>query len=116
MKANTYQQLASRTMIDKPDLEISPKQVTLSWWAIGLAGESGEVLDLVKKGIYHQQGMDMDKIKKELGDVLWYVSALCGELGFTLEEVMEANIEKLKARFPEGYSADRTTYRDGKAE
>jgi len=116
MKANTYQQLASRTMIDEPDFEISPKQVMLSWWAIGLAGESGEVLDLVKKGIYHQQGMDQDKIKKELGDVLWYVSALCGELGFTLEEVMETNIEKLKARFPEGYSADRTTFRDGKAE
>ena len=116
MKANDYQQLAARTLIAKPDFEISDKQVMLSWWAIGLTGEAGEVADLIKKGIYHQQGLDPLQVKKELGDVLWYVSALCTEMGFTLEEVMQHNVDKLKARFPEGYAPERTTFRDGDAE
>ncbi len=116
MNANEYQQLAARTLIEKPDFEISPEEVMISWMAIGLAGEAGEVADLIKKGIYHQQGIDKDKIKKELGDVLWYLSGLAKQMGFTLEEVMEQNINKLKARFPEGYSAERTTFREGDAE
>lgn len=116
MKANEYQSLASRTLIDEPDFDISPENVMISWNALGLAGEAGEVVDLIKKGIYHQQGIDKDKVKKELGDVLWYLSALCKQFDFTLEEVMEANINKLKARFPDGYSSERTTFKDGEAE
>lgn len=116
MKANEYQSLAARTLIDKPDFDISPEHVMISWNALGLAGEAGEVVDLIKKGIYHQQGIDRDKVKKELGDVLWYLSALCKQFDFTLEEVMETNIEKLKARFPDGYSSERTTFREGDAE
>jgi len=115
MKANDYQKLASRTIVPKPDFEITPHQVMASWWAIGLTGEAGEVADLIKKGIYHQQGIDQPKLKKELGDVMWYLSALCTEFGFTLEEVMQQNIDKLKARFPEGYDPERTTFRDGEA-
>ena len=116
MKANQYQQLAIRTFIDSPDFDISPKDVMISWWAIGLTGEAGEVADLVKKGVYHQQGIDKLQMKKELGDVLWYLTELCSTFGFTLEEVMQHNIDKLKARFPEGYSPDRTTFREGDAE
>jgi NTP pyrophosphatase (non-canonical NTP hydrolase) len=113
MIANEYQQLAGRTLIDVPDFNITSKNVMISWNALGLAGEAGEVADLIKKGIYHQQGIQIEKLKKELGDVLWYVSALCTQHGFTLEEVMQLNIEKLKARFPEGYSAERTTFKEG---
>jgi len=104
MNANTYQKLANRTLIDRPDFEITDEQTMIAWNAIGLTGEAGEVADLVKKQIFHQ-----------LGDVLWYVAALCTEFGFTLEEVMQHNIEKLKARFPDGYSPDRTTFREGEA-
>lgn len=116
MKANEYQKLAGRTVVEKPDFEITPDQVMLSWWAVGLTGEAGEVADLIKKGVYHQQGIDKPKLKKELGDVLWYVSAMCSQLGFTLEEVMQTNVDKLKARFPEGYDPKRTTFREGDAE
>ncbi len=116
MKANDYQKLSSRTVIDKPDFNITDKEVMLSWWAIGLTGEAGEVADLIKKGVYHQQGLDRLKIKKELGDVLWYVAAMCTEMGFTMEEVMQHNVDKLKARFPEGYSPERTNFRGGDAE
>jgi NTP pyrophosphatase (non-canonical NTP hydrolase) len=115
MDANTYQAGVGRTLLDKPDFDITPEQVMISWNALGLAGEAGEVADLIKKGIYHQLGLDREKLKKELGDVAWYLAALCTHLGLTLEEVMEHNMEKLRARFPEGYSPERTTYREGTA-
>jgi NTP pyrophosphatase (non-canonical NTP hydrolase) len=54
-------------------------------------------------------------MKKELGDVLWYLSALCTKFGFTMEEVMQTNVDKLKARFPEGYTPERTTFKEGMA-
>jgi NTP pyrophosphatase (non-canonical NTP hydrolase) len=111
MNADEYQELANRTLIDRPPFELTAGEVLIAWNALGLAGEAGEVADLVKKGIFHQHGIDRDAIKKELGDVLWYVSALCTRLGFSLEEVMEANIEKLKARYPDGYSAQASKHR-----
>jgi NTP pyrophosphatase (non-canonical NTP hydrolase) len=116
MTANEYQELANRTLIDAPDFEITDRQVMIVWNAIGLSGEAGEVADLVKKGVFHQKGLDADKLKKELGDVLWYLAALCTQFNWTMEEVMQLNIDKLKARFPEGYDPDRTTFKDGIAE
>ena len=116
MTPNEYQQLANRTLILEPDFEIQPGQVMIAWNALGLSGEAGEVVDLVKKGIFHQQGIDNNKLKKELGDVLWYITALASEHNLTMEEIMEHNIEKLKARFPDGYSPDRTTFKEGIAQ
>ena len=115
MHANEYQQSASRTRIDKPDFKITDPQVMIAWNALGLAGEAGEVADLIKKGVFHQRGLDKENLKKELGDVLWYLTALCSDLGLTLEEVMQHNIQKLQARFPEGYDPERTSVRDGDA-
>jgi len=110
MDADEYQYLAGRTSIEKPGFQLSDEETMISWNALGLAGEAGEVADLVKKGIYHQQGLDHQKLKKELGDVLWYVAALSKNLGFSMSDIMIANIEKLKARFPDGYDPKRTTY------
>ena len=115
MHVNIYQKLASRTLIDEPDFKITPEQVMVAWNAIGLAGESGEVAEHIKKGIFHQQGLDVKKLKKELGDVLWYVAALCTILGLSMQDVMNCNIDKLKARFPNGYSPERSVYRSGDA-
>lgn len=115
MKANEYQKLAARTMIAKPGFEITPEQWMIIWNATGLAGEAGEVSELIKKGIFHQHGLDKEKLKKELGDVCWYIAGLCTATGITLEEVMSHNIEKLKVRFPDGYSPERTKFRDGLA-
>lgn len=105
MNANEYQELAARTLIDKPDFEISNGEIMVIWNAIGLAGEAGEVCENVKKAIFHQHGIDRDKLKKELGDCLWYISALCTKLGFDMSEVMEVNIAKLRQRYPDGYSS-----------
>lgn len=116
MKVEEYERLAKSTLLQHPDFQIEDRQVMISWFALGLAGEAGEVADLVKKGIYHQQGLEHEKLKKELGDVLWYISALADQLDMTLSEIMQANIEKLQARFPQGYDPNRTTFREGKAE
>jgi NTP pyrophosphatase (non-canonical NTP hydrolase) len=107
MNANEYQKLASRTLIDRPDFEIADNDMMIVWNALGLAGEAGECVDAIKKGILHQHGLDRDKMKKELGDVAWYLAALCTKLDLDLGDVFEANIEKLKTRYPDGYkSAD----------
>jgi NTP pyrophosphatase (non-canonical NTP hydrolase) len=115
MTGNEYQTLANRTLIDEPDFVLTKEQVMIVWQATGLAGEAGEVSELVKKGIFHQQGIDILKVKKELGDVLWYLAALCKVFDIPMEEIMKHNIEKLKARFPDGYTPERTMFREGDA-
>lgn len=72
--------------------------------ALGLTGEAGEVADSIKKTIFHGHKMDYDGLVKELGDVCWYLALLCHAIDVPLEEVMTLNIEKLKKRYPEGFS------------
>lgn len=71
---------------------------------LGLAGEAGEVADEIKKIVGHGKAMDKPKLLKELGDVLWYAASLADELGVRLADVAQANIDKLKARYPAGFS------------
>jgi NTP pyrophosphatase (non-canonical NTP hydrolase) len=104
MDANEYQKLAARTLIDHPDFVLSDWDILVIWSALGLAGEAGEVANLVKKGILHQHGLDRAKLENELGDVLWYAAALCSQLGIDMGEVMQANVDKLLIRYPAGYS------------
>lgn len=111
MTADEYQQLAGRTLIDGPDAAYTDEQLMLVWNALGLAGEAGEVADTIKKAVFHQHGIDRDELIKELGDVLWYAAALCTKLNVPISEVMERNIEKLKRRYPAGYSSDASKTR-----
>lgn len=105
MDADTYQRLARRTLINRPDASYSDDQIMLVWNALGLAGEAGELANLVKKAVFHQHGIDRDKLADEIGDILWYIAALCTNLDISLSDVMQANIEKLKQRYPDGYSS-----------
>jgi len=111
VNADEYQRLAGRTLIDGPDAEYTPLETMLVWNALGLTGEAGEVADLIKKGVFHRHGVDHDKLVKELGDVLWYVAALCSKLGVSLSDVMQANVDKLRARYPDGYSSEASKHR-----
>ena len=77
---------------------------TLAVHALGLAGEAGEFADLIKKHIGHSQPLDKEKAKKELGDVSWYGAALASDLGFKAEAVAQANVDKLRARYPNGFT------------
>ena len=104
MNANEYQTLAARTLIDRPDFKVTNEDIMIAWNAIGLAGEAGEIMELIKKGIFHQHGLDREKMHKELGDLCWYLAALCTKLGFDLSDVMAANIAKLILRYPNGYT------------
>ena len=105
MTNNEYQQAVKRTMAQLD------KQSNLSMLCMGLAGETGEVVDHVKKHLYQGHGLDSEKVIDEAGDVLWYLTNLLSEIGATLEEVQEKNVEKLMKRYPEGFSEERSINR-----
>ena len=94
MSPNEYQKLALRTA-SKEAME----NPTLNG-VLGLGGESGECLDLVKKHLFQGHDLDKAKMAKELGDVAWY-----------LEDILRMNIEKLRARYPDGFDADHSLHR-----
>lgn len=103
MNFKEYRGLASRTR--RASL---PHREHLANAGLGLAGESGEAADIVKKHLFQGHDLDRDKMRIELGDVLWYLDYLAAECGLTLEEVALANIAKLKARYPEGFDESRS--------
>lgn len=80
-------------------------------YALGLTGEAGEVADMIKKHVGHGHKRADDKLLLELGDVLWYIAALANVLGFDLEDVAEANVEKLRKRYPNGFSTEASLAR-----
>ena len=79
--------------------------------ALGLAGETGEVIDYIKKFLFQGKPWDKNKLIEELGDVRWYLEYMCISVGTTLEEVEEANVNKLRKRYPNGFSADASNNR-----
>jgi NTP pyrophosphatase (non-canonical NTP hydrolase) len=111
MDANEYQRLAGRTLIDGPDAQYTDDEIMLVWNALGLTGEAGEVADTIKKAVFHRHPLDRAALIKELGDVLWYVAALCTKLDVPLSEVMALNVEKLRQRYPAGYSSEASKSR-----
>ena len=113
MSPDRYQDLAARTIAEELDPPLTPKETMIVWAAIGIGGEGGEVIDLIKKGIFHRHGLDLAKIAEEIGDSLWYHAALATSLGLSLGEIMAANVEKLKDRYPDGYSAEASANRQG---
>ena len=79
--------------------------------ALGLCGESGEVADIVKKFRFQGHDIDVEHIAKELGDVAWYLAVGAYAIGLDLESIFRMNIEKLEARYPDGFSTDRSLHR-----
>lgn len=91
------------------------KEKQLTCGGLGIAGEAGEVADLIKKAIFHEHGIEnlRDKIIEEMGDTFWYLSYLSFALDVPLEEVAARNIEKLKKRYPDGFDVERSRNREG---
>lgn len=79
--------------------------------ALGLAGESGEVCELIKKHKYHGHPLDRAKIKEELGDILWYIALACYALEVDMGVIAYENNEKLAARYPRGFETERSINR-----
>ena len=111
LTADEYQRLAMRT---KPVYYGDNDQLINA--ALGLCGEAGEFADLLKKYLYQGHVLDDECLIKELGDVLWYISLAADEMGVTLSEVMEKNIDKLRKRYPEGFDAERSRNREAEKE
>ena len=105
MKFSQYQKLSKRTM---PDIYDPLNRINA---AMGLSGEAGETCEVIKKEFFHGHQTDVTKLIKEAGDVLWYLAFLAETYGFTLEEVATMNIEKLRKRFPEGFSTEASIER-----
>lgn len=106
MKMDDYQNAAMRTW----EPGESPGKAA-GILALGVAGEAGEVADLFKKHLGHGHPLDLEKLKLELGDVLWYVAGLAHLHGIDLSEVAAANIAKLEKRYPNGFSNEASINR-----
>ena len=123
MTGKEYQKLAMRTndgkatdrMIEKCNLKINEAGVFKSDdidlggvfnACLGLSGEVGELNDMIKKWVFHEKPFDEEHAKKELGDVMWYVAMMCESFGWNLDEIMQMNVDKLKARYPKGFDVE----------
>lgn len=107
MEINDYQRLAMTTLnpaLDKKDVLINS--------VMGLCGESGEAIDIVKKWLAQGHELDRAHLAKELGDVAWYLAEAATALGMPLEDILRANLEKLERRYPDGFSTERSVGRE----
>jgi len=106
MTINEYQELAMRTL----NPALGKKDVLING-VMGLCGESGEAIDIVKKHLAQGHELDKAALVKELGDIAWYLAETAYALDVKLEDVLQGNIDKLKQRYPEGFEADRSIHR-----
>jgi NTP pyrophosphatase (non-canonical NTP hydrolase) len=87
------------------------REQCLAMLCLGLTGEAGETVDHFKKHLYHSHPLDLQKVAKEFGDVLYYLSALAETLGLSMEQIAADNYRKLLARYPNGFTAERSINR-----
>ena len=120
MTGNEYQKLAMRTNdgkgTERLEFHVEANRGIddiggLLNGCLGLSGETGELLDMFKKWIFHNKPLDKDHAKKELGDVMWYVAMICHSMGWDLDEILQMNVDKLKARYPEGFDTELSNHR-----
>ena len=121
MTGNEYQKAAMRTndgknkarllvtmgVCDKAGIDLAG----LLNGCLGIAGEAGELIDMVKKFTFHSANLDHEHLKKEVGDLAWYMAMICQSMGWDLDEILQMNVDKLKARYPEGFSTERSAHR-----
>jgi len=106
MKLNEFQNISKRTMPFIEDVtDVDQVNKVRVNYALGVAGEGGEVADQIKKEVFHGHETNQKEVKKELGDVMHYVAGLATLYGLTLEEVAIANNDKLRERYPSGFNS-----------
>lgn len=105
MDMNDYQRLAARTI--NTGLNLAEQEMHALH---GMVGEIGELHSLYQK-LFQGHEVEIVHLKKELGDLLWFIAEYCTAMGWTLEEIAQMNIDKLKARFPEGFEIDKSLNR-----
>lgn len=105
MTPNEYQVEALRTAGTNNPMDLMVNGV------MGLAGESGECVDLVKKHVFQNHELDKAHLAKELGDVAWYLAVTAHAIGYDLETILQMNVNKLRKRYPDGFDPDRSQHR-----
>lgn len=106
MTINEYQQGALRTL----NKTLNPLQ-QLTDGLMGLNGEAGEAIDILKKHMFQGHSLDKEHLAKELGDVAWYLAITADAIGYELEAIMQMNLNKLYSRYPDGFKAENSIQR-----
>lgn len=106
MTINEYQKNALRTANEF----LSPFQ-QLQNGIMGLNGEAGECIDILKKHMFQGHELDEEHIAKELGDIAWYLALSAYAIGYDLESIMRMNVDKLRARYPDGFDIEHSLHR-----
>lgn len=109
MTGNEYQKAALRTAFSGLD---SLSYNLLINGVMGLCGESGECVDMVKKFLFQGHDLNREELAKELGDVAWYLAVTAHAIGYPLDTVLEMNVEKLKNRYPDGFDPEKSVHRE----
>lgn len=99
MELNNYQELCKKTA-----KSFSTPETEIATWGLGIAGEAGDVASCIKKVFAHKNSPLKDGIKENLGDMMWYAAMICNFFDWKLEDVLNENVEKLKARYPNGFT------------
>ena len=105
MTGNEYQRLAARTI----NQDLYQSQLILHA-VFGMCSEAGEIAGLFQKK-FQGHKVDFDHLKKEVGDLLWFAAELCTAYDIEMDDVMQLNIDKLKARFPDGFEVEKSLHR-----
>lgn len=106
MDANEYQKLAMTTL----NPALTGRDILING-VMGLCGEAGEAIDIVKKHLAQGHELDKAHLAKELGDIAWYLAETATAIGYPLSDILQMNVDKLKKRYPEGFSSDKSTHR-----
>jgi NTP pyrophosphatase (non-canonical NTP hydrolase) len=113
MKVQEYMEESARTM--SPIIHEGAFKVETLHGIIGVSTEAGELLDAVKKGLFYGHAPDMENIREEIGDILWYIAAIARAEGWDIEDIMQENIDKLRKRYPEQFTSELAKVRMDKA-
>jgi NTP pyrophosphatase (non-canonical NTP hydrolase) len=105
-----YQRNAAKTARGEYSFD-DPRHGRIAIASMGLAGETGELVDMLKKWIGHGHELSLTEVEKELGDILWYISEIATTLELRLDQIAAKNMDKLVARYPEGFSEERSRNR-----
>ena len=99
MELNDYQKDALRTAA-----MFTGSSMKLLCFALSFNGEAGEIANLIGEYVFRYKALNKDQLKLDLGDALWYITAIADSCGFSLEDIASANVEKLKAKYPNGFT------------
>lgn len=106
MTINEYQEETLRT-----ESGMSKEYPRLLNGLMGLNGEAGECIDILKKHLFQGHELDKEHIAKELGDVAWYLAVSASAIGYDLETILQMNVDKLRARYPKGFDSNLSQHR-----